>query len=222
METITNIIKNSRNRLDVLKKLNWDTKTYGYRKLNRYIQNNNIDVSHFETRSQQYMRTKHLILSTKKIPLEKILVSGSTYQSTTKLKNRLYKEGLKQPICEKCGQDENWRGEHISMILDHINGTYNDDRFENLRILCPNCNAALPTHCGKNSKRRKKEKILKTKEERLLTKKAQSINARINDRPTFEQLQFDVAEFGFVTTGRKYGVSDNSIRKWLKFYEKYN
>jgi hypothetical protein len=41
-------------------------------------------------------------------------------------------------------------GKKMSLILDHINGVYNDNRIENLRIVCPNCNATLPTHCGKN------------------------------------------------------------------------
>lgn len=219
METIANIIKNSRNRLEVLKKIGWDTRTYGYRKLYRYIKANNIDVSHFETRSQQYERTKDIIHSNVKIPLTEILVSGSTYQNTTALKNKLYKEGLKQPICEECGQDEHWRGKHISMILDHINGIHDDCRFENLRILCPNCNAALPTHCGKNAKR--KNSHIKTKEERFLNKKLQSINSRVKERPAYEELQKDIVDLGYVATGKKYGVSDNSIRKWIKFYEKY-
>lgn len=29
-----------------------------------------------------------------------------------------------------------------------------------------------------------------------------------------------VLKNGYSSTGRKYGVSDNSIRKWLKYYEK--
>jgi hypothetical protein len=40
----------------------------------------------------------------------------------------------------------------LSLILDHINGDRYDNRIENLRIICPNCNAALETHCGKNKK----------------------------------------------------------------------
>ena len=30
----------------------------------------------------------------------------------------------------------------------------------------------------------------------------------------------EIKKLGYSGTGRKYGVSDNSIRKWLKFYEK--
>ena len=38
-------------------------------------------------------------------------------------------------------------------------------------------------------------------------------------RPSYDKLKHDVEVMGYVGTGKKYGVSDNSIRKWLKFYE---
>jgi uncharacterized protein with PIN domain len=41
----------------------------------------------------------------------------------------------------------------ISLILDHINGNNTDHRLENLRIVCPNCNAGLETFSGKNIKK---------------------------------------------------------------------
>jgi very-short-patch-repair endonuclease len=40
------------------------------------------------------------------------------------------------------------------------------------------------------------------------------------DRPSVDQLKEDIENLGYSGTGRKYGVSDNSIRKWLKIYEK--
>ena len=40
-----------------------------------------------------------------------------------------------------------WTGKKMSLILDHINGKHNDNRIDNLRIVCPNCNATLETHC---------------------------------------------------------------------------
>lgn len=85
-------------------------------------------------------------------PLAEILVQGSTY-SRGKLKERLFGEGVKERICEMCGQDENWRGRSMSLILDHVNGIPDDNRLVNLRIVCPNCAATLDTHCGRNARR---------------------------------------------------------------------
>lgn len=42
------------------------------------------------------------------------------------------------------------------------------------------------------------------------------ISQRRVERPNLEQLNIDIEEMGFNGTGRKYGVSDNTIRKWLK------
>lgn len=46
-----------------------------------------------------------------------------------------------------------------------------------------------------------------------------SFTQRKVDRPPYDQLLNEVNELGYSATGRKYGVSDNSIRKWIKFYE---
>lgn len=53
--------------------------------------------------------------------------------------------------CESCNLEE-WLGNKIPLELDHINGVNNDNRIENLRILCPNCHALTPTYRGKNIK----------------------------------------------------------------------
>ena len=116
--------------------------------IKKYIKLHNIDISHFETDKERYLRINKNLGVIKRIPLNELLVKNSTY-STTHLKNRLYRENVKERICEKCEQGEIWNGEKMSLILDHINGISNDHRIENLRIVCPNCNATLPTHCGK-------------------------------------------------------------------------
>lgn len=38
----------------------------------------------------------------------------------------------------------------------------------------------------------------------------------------YEQLQNELHTTSMVQVGKKYGVSDNTIRKWLKKYEKYS
>lgn len=53
----------------------------------------------------------------------------------------------------------------------------------------------------------------------LTEKQIQGIlNQRKINRPPYDVLINEVKEFGYVGVGKKYGVSDNSIRKWIKFY----
>jgi 5-methylcytosine-specific restriction endonuclease McrA len=86
-----------------------------------------------------------------KIPLKRILVKKSSYQSY-KLKNCLFREGLKQRKCEICGWAKKSPDGRKPLELDHINGDSQDNRLENLRILCPNCHSLQPTHRGRNRK----------------------------------------------------------------------
>jgi hypothetical protein len=196
---LENLVNESISFSEVSRKL-YKNSYYGNRQtIKKYIKEFNINTNHFK---QSTTIDNRNFLNKK--PLSEILVLDS-YFSTTSLKKRLFKEGIKLPICEKCGQDEWWNGEKISLILDHINGKTNDLRIENLRIVCPNCNATLPTHGGKNVKRKEK---LETK-----------LSQRKVKRPEYEQLQNEINELGYCGTGRKYGVSDNAIRKWLKFYK---
>lgn len=45
-------------------------------------------------------------------------------------------------------------------------------------------------------------------------------NQRRVERPKYEILIDEIKKDGYSFVGRKYGVSDNSIRKWIKYYEK--
>jgi hypothetical protein len=47
-------------------------------------------------------------------------------------------------------------------------------------------------------------------------------NSRKTERPDYYTLKNEIEILGYVKTGKKYGVSDNSIRKWIKFYETHN
>lgn len=85
----------------------------------------------------------------KKYPLEKVMVENSTY-SRHALKKRLIEENIIKYKCDICGSDPIWRGEPMPLILDHINGINNDNRLENLRFVCSNCDSQLPTYKSKN------------------------------------------------------------------------
>lgn len=77
--------------------------------------------------------------NSEKLPLDKILTKDSEY-NRTKLKERLFQEGIKEYKCECCGISE-WQGKPITLQLHHINGIHNDNRLSNLQILCPNCHS---------------------------------------------------------------------------------
>lgn len=106
----------------------------------------------------------------------------------------------------------------MSLILDHINGIYNDNRIENLRIVCPNCNATLDTHCGKNTQ----EKIRRKKENQEKNKIEAFLSRRKTLRPSFDILIKEIEKLGLEGVGRKYGVTGNAVKKWIKTYQKYN
>lgn len=143
-ENIERVVKSSKNLSEALRNMGLRDAGGNYNVIKNYIKKYNISTSHFETASDRMKRLNGNRLT----PLEDILVENSTYTSSTHLKERLYREGLKKRECEKCGQDEIWNGNHMSLILDHINGTHTDNRIENLQIVCPNCNATLETHCN--------------------------------------------------------------------------
>lgn len=137
-ENISEKIKISNSKSELIYNLGLTSKGDNFKTLEKYIKMYDLNVDFLE---KNYFKNKK--------ELNEILVENSTYQ-TNHLKERLYKEGLKKRECEMCGQGEIWKGKRMSLILDHINGINNDNRFENLRIVCPNCNSTLPTHCRKN------------------------------------------------------------------------
>lgn len=145
----------------------------------------------------------------KKMPIEEILVENSNYANRERLKIRLIKEGIKEYKCEnpECGLSE-WHGKPISLQLHHINGVHNDNRIENLMLLCPNCHSQTDTYAGKNSNREKNTThILTSKRKNITEKIIIDKNTLIEDFKTLKS---------FKNVGKKYGVSDNAVRKWCK------
>ncbi len=226
-----------------------------------------------------------------KYNLEDIFCQNSLV-SRGRVKTLLIKLSILDYKCGICGIYPLWNNRSLSLHIDHVNGTRNDHRIENLRFLCPNCHSQTETYCNlnKNSKKissfqfeeieeairtsntitsviRKlgildtqvnRVKILKivnqysfklmdlsendlpigvskkisrysncenclnpkTKNSCKICSECSSISQRKSPRPSLDVLLSEVQDLGYCATGRKYGVSDNSIRKWIKSYEK--
>ncbi len=112
----------------------------------------NLDVSHFMGKGWNVGMQFRPVAPKR---LDELLVNGVAYQSHL-LKKKLFRVGLKTPACEICGWCQRSDDGRIPVELDHVNGDHNDNRLENLRILCPNCHSLQPTHRGRNKKVRLK------------------------------------------------------------------
>jgi AcrR family transcriptional regulator len=80
------------------------------------------------------------------MPLEALLAAP---RNRSHLKQRLLSAGLKEHRCEACGITE-WRGAPLAMALHHVNGDGQDNRLENLQLLCPNCHSQTENFAGRN------------------------------------------------------------------------
>ena len=82
---------------------------------------------------------------------EDVFVIESTYPRH-RLKERIIKQSLIPYKCCICDIEAIWNGRPMPLILDHINGINNDNRLENLRFVCSNCDSQLPTYKSRNIK----------------------------------------------------------------------
>lgn len=97
-----------------------------------------VDYSHFT--GQGWNKRGHPSFGNSGKPIEEMLIENSYQKHPSKVKKRLLNNGIKENKCERCGITE-WMGEPITIQLHHVNGNRDDNRLENLIMLCPNCHS---------------------------------------------------------------------------------
>lgn len=101
--------------------------------LKDYIEKNNIDISHFYSKKNRILE-----------------IFKEDSQVSQHILRKYYERGnYSEYKCTLCGLTD-WNGQYLSLTLDHINGKKNDNKIENLRWICPNCDSQLDTYCSKN------------------------------------------------------------------------
>lgn len=142
-----------------------------------------------------------------------------------RLKVALQSVGCSIETCEICGQPSVWNNQRLVLQVDHKNGDHCDNRRENLQIVCPNCHTQTDTF-GVRNRLKIENTIVYCKKCRkptagtgasgLCISCAQHNRRKVLARPILDKLVQEVKTLGYSATGRKYGVSDNAVRKWLK------
>ena len=144
-EKLKEVVKDCETLHEVLTKFERNKSSTSYKVLRKRIKEWNIDINHFLNKSDSFKKYyKEGIM--KEIPNSEIFIENSKVSRST-AKKRIIRDKLIDYKCEKCPNEGNWKGKPLVLILDHKNGIRNDNRLENLRFLCPNCNSQEPTHC---------------------------------------------------------------------------
>lgn len=159
-----------------------------------------------------------------KIPNDNLFTRNSPYYRNT-VRRRVLNECLIPYQCAIC-ELSIYEGKQLLLQLDHINGVHNDHRLENLRFLCANCHSQTDTYCDKNAT--KCDPIIHYCIDCKVNKVDRTGNRcipcnsvfRRKNIPVKEELMSTIIQYSGVMTsiGKHYGVSDNSVRKWLKSY----
>ena len=166
--------------------------------------------------------------------IEKIKNYGTTQRSNeevfcenSKVSQHCLRERFKKIIkpsqCEICKMEAIWQGKPLTLRLDHINGIHNDNRLENLRWVCPNCDSQQETYCGANQTKEKTKYYCIDCGKEISKGAIRCIECSHKllqkaDRPNREELKKLIRTKSFVQIGKDFKVSDNAIRKWCEAY----
>ena len=213
-EELIQIVQQSHSLKEVIDKLGYTTHSGSNNKtVKSRLEKYNIDISHFSFQSKE------------KRNLENVFIENSTASQST-LRRFYQKQDNIKYECSICGQEPFWQGKELTLILDHINGENHDNRLENLRWVCPNCNQQLETTGFKKmrvaKKIEKKYYCIDCGTEINPTSKrcieCYNKSRRKIDRPSREELKAQIRYQSFVNLGKKYNVSDKAISKWCIAY----
>lgn len=146
-EEFRKIVAESSNMTEISLKLGYAAKSgSNYSRIRKRIDELHLSTDHFSLGNKRPIKRC----------AENIFIENSTADQKT-LRKWYLGGNYTEYKCSICGQEPIWQGKELTLILDHINGHNKDDRLENLRWVCPNCNQQLPTTNGKNIKRLKEE-----------------------------------------------------------------
>jgi len=210
-EELQALLDESQTIKSVLERVGLNPINGNHRTLHERVRCDELSLEKLEANRKKWRNNHMKSLGSKaKISNNQVFVKDSKYNNNKNIKARLLKDNLIEYECSLCGNIGEHNGDPLSLQLDHLNGDSKDNRLVNLRFVCPNCHSQTKTYAGKRLK--------KPKDYETATEKEQRIIASRKFNPSIEELKSDLTKGNFCAIGRKYGVSDNAVRKRCKNY----
>lgn len=221
-EEFTQLVANANTITDILWELGYN-KSYGtghardlvkkrIKELNLFFESKQVNVS--------------------RLPDEEYYVKG-TYRGS--LRVRVVKDNFLPYSCAECGVSNSWNNKPLSLQLDHIDGDATNNEKENLRWLCPNCHTQTDTYGNKNKgSTRTKHRgtygerkcpqcgtqfIAKNRDSVFCSGQCSGKSRKKKPPVSKEDLLSLLKTESFISVGRKFNVSDNTVRKWCIRYD---
>ena len=222
-EMVEIAVKQSRNLVGVLKLLGITNYSGG---MSNYIHGRikswRIDIGHFTPHKGGTPKKS----TTGRLTLREV---DAPRQRAKELRAAMIDYGIPY-ACAVCTNYGVWNGAPLTLEIDHINNNRTDDRPENLRFLCPNCHTqrplpprATPPWLARVTKACPvcaqtfdcTQTATKTFCSRICGVKGR---AKRGIKPSRTILTMDAANLTTAQNARKYSVSFNAAKKWLKSY----
>ena len=144
-EKFIELIKNSKRMKDVLLFFGISNKGGNYNTVNSRIKHLRLSTDHMLKNWESMQFTRNI--SVEEFKKNKLIANSSTNRGT--IKRYVIRFGLLKLQCESCGNTGSWNSKPLTLQLEHKNGISNDNRLENLCLLCPNCHSQTSTYAGK-------------------------------------------------------------------------
>lgn len=189
-----------------------------HRTLKKRFEEEEFDFTKFEkNKKKEHSERFKKIGKLYKKPDSEVFCKNSTYVNNKSLKERLIKDHNWEYKCSECGVGDIYNDKPLSLQLDHINGVNCDNRFENLRFLCPNCHSQTETFSGKKTKLPPKKYYCKCGNEKskqgVQCRSCKASSQFSIDWPDNDILSNLVSSLPMVKVAEKIGCSDTAVRK---------